>query len=125
MASHADPGYVGAVSAAATSSETHADHVPATTAAGLPSSPDRAIQATRRDTTAPLGFSGEGTASGTIMLRAKSLVTIQGIAPWAAGDWYVRRAVHVWTDTTPAGRPRTGAGAHRTATYETRFAVTR
>jgi hypothetical protein len=124
MVSHADPGYVGAVAAATTSTETHVDHVPSSTAAGIPSSPDRAIQATRRDTTAPLGFSGEGVATGTIMLRAKSLVTIQNIAPWAAGDWYVRRAVHVWRDTTPA-QARTGPHAHRTASYETRFAVTR
>jgi hypothetical protein len=125
MVSHADPGYVGAIAAAASSTETHADHVPSITAAGLPSSPDRAIQATRRDTTAPLGFSGEGVATGTIMLRAKLLVTIQGIAPWAAGDWYVRRAVHTWRDTTPAGQPRTGAAAHPTASYQTSFAVTR
>jgi hypothetical protein len=125
MASRADPGYVGAVATAAAATETHADHVPSSTAAGLPSSPDRASQVTRRDTTAPLGFSGEGTATGTIMLRAKSLVTIQGIAPWAAGDWYVRRAVHVWRDTTPAGHVRTGPQAQPTASYETRFAVTR
>lgn len=125
MASHADPGYVGAVAAATTSTETHADHVRSATAAGTPSSPDRAIQATRRDTTSPLGFSGEGTATGAIMLRAKSLVTIQGIAPWAAGDWYVRRVVHVWRDTTAVVPPATSQPPRRTSSYEARFAVTR
>lgn len=85
--------------------------------AGLPSDPRLAAAVTVWDPTAALGLWGTGTAVGTIMLRAKGKVTIEGVAPWAEGDWYVSKAVHTWRDTT--------IGRDRSATYETMFTVTR
>jgi hypothetical protein len=87
--------------------------------AGLPSDPRLATAVTTWDPTRALGLSGAGTAVGTIMLRAKGKVTIEGVAPWAEGDWYVSKAVHTWRDTT------TAAAQKHTASYETTFAVTR
>jgi hypothetical protein len=84
---------------------------------GLPSDPRLAEAVTTWDPTAVLGLRGTGTAVGNIMLRAKGKVTIEGIAPWAEGDWYVSKATHTWHDTT--------IGKTRSATYQTQFTVTR
>jgi hypothetical protein len=83
----------------------------------LPSDPQLATAVTALDPTQVLGLRGTGRAVGTILLRAKGKVTIQGLAPWAEGDWYVRQAVHTWQDTSTPG--------HQNATYETSFTVTR
>ena len=64
-----------------------------------------------------LGLKGRGRAVGTVMLRAKGKVTIEGIAPWAEGDWYVEKAIHTWRDTS--------VGERRGSSYETRFTATR
>ncbi|MFC9894497.1 hypothetical protein ACFVMC_12450 [Nocardia sp. NPDC127579] len=66
-----------------------------------------------QDPTAALGFHGRGIALGTVALRAKSRVHISGVAPWAVGDWYVRRVGHHYR--------RTGAGP----AYSTEFLATR
>lgn len=84
---------------------------------GLPSDPHLASAVTTWDPTAALGLSGTGTAVGTVMLRAKGKVTIEGVAPWAEGDWYVAKAVHTWRDAS--------AGGQAAASYETSFTVTR
>ena len=84
---------------------------------GLPSDPRLADAVTVWDPTQVLGLRGSGTAVGTIHLRAKGKVTIDGLAPWAEGDWYVNKAVHCWKDTT--------VGKKSSATYETKFTVTR
>jgi phage protein D len=44
-----------------------------------------------------LGHSCKGEAIGTVILRAKSRVTISGVSPWAEGDWYVTKVNHVFT----------------------------
>ena len=93
---------------------------------GLPSDPHLAEAVTVWDPTQALGLRGQGVAVGTIKLRAKGKVTIEGVAPWAEGDWYVNKAVHNWRDTTmaPLRRDRDRPPRH-TATYETSFTVTR
>jgi hypothetical protein len=83
---------------------------------GLPSSPTGGDLAVVPDPTTAAGFRGEGSAPGTPALRAKSLVTIDGIAPWAAGDWYLACVVHSWSADGALGRP---------SAYSTRFVATR
>jgi hypothetical protein len=61
---------------------------------GLASDPQLAKVRITQDPTRILGFSGEGTAVGTVKLRAKGKVTIKGISAWAEGDWYVRKVNH-------------------------------
>jgi hypothetical protein len=83
----------------------------------LPSDPSLATAVTALDPTQVLGLRGTGRAVGTIMLRAKGKVTIEGLAPWAEGDWYVRQAVHTWQANT--------ARKGDNSSYETSFTVTR
>jgi phage protein D len=101
--------YDGARKAMAEAPERPSNQVRQTVATGLPSDPDRAQAAVLQDATRRLGLRGEGLASGTTKLRAKGKVTLTGIAPWAAGDWYVEKAVHIIQN----------------GTYLTRFVVTR
>ena len=83
-------------------------------AVGVPSDPAQAELAARRDLTRGSGMTGEGVAVGTIELRAKSRVELFGLAPWAEGAWYIRRAKHVYRNTaTEAGGP--------SGTYTTSF----
>ncbi len=84
---------------------------------GLPSDPHLAEAVTALDPTQVLGLRGTGTAVGTIKLRAKGKVTIEGLAPWAEGDWYVSQAVHTWQDTSTSRQ--------HGASYETSFTATR
>ena len=42
-----------------------------------------------------LGLHGDGLAVGTVKLRAKGKIGIEGIANWAEGDWYVRQVNHI------------------------------
>ncbi|MFI1169989.1 hypothetical protein [Streptomyces melanogenes] len=70
------------------------------------------------DPTRRLGFSGHGVATGNVELRAKSMVTIKGVASWAEGDWYVTKANHVFT-RAPGGTGRARPG------YYTKFTATR
>jgi hypothetical protein len=61
------------------------------------SDPDKIATTVKADPTRILGYSGHGTAIGTVKLRAKGKVTIKGIAPWAEGDWYVHQVNHIFT----------------------------
>jgi hypothetical protein len=88
--------------------------------AGLPSDPALGDATVQQDPTRALGFVGKGTAVGNVELRAKGKLTIKGIAPWAEGDWYVRRVNH--QITTGAGADPQGKAR---ASYITRFMVTR
>jgi hypothetical protein len=89
---------------------------------GLPPDVARAQQTVRQDPTRILGFSGNGTARGTIMLRAKGKVTISGLPPWAEGDWYVHKVNHVYTRIAVDDRQ---AKATDRSTYRAKFSVTR
>jgi phage protein D len=51
----------------------------------------------KEDPRRKLGYSCRGEAVGTVMLRAKSRVTVSGVSPWAEGDWYVTKVNHVFT----------------------------
>jgi hypothetical protein len=64
-----------------------------------------------------VGLQATGTARGTTLLRAKSRVTIDDVAPWAEGDWYLVKVNHVYT------RERIATG-HRNS-YATTFVATR
>jgi hypothetical protein len=95
---------------------------------GLPSDPTLAEAVTTWDPTRVLGLRGKGTAIGTINLRAKGKVTIEGIPSWAAGDWYVSQAVHSWRRNqrgTSLGTPKVGTENGPAGSYETSFVVTR
>ncbi len=63
-------------------------------AAGLPSNPTVLAALARPDPTRILGLRGEGIANGNIMIRAKGKIEVEGIAAWAAGDWYVKKVQH-------------------------------
>jgi len=100
------------------------DQRPVNTAVGLPSDPDPTQQARPADPTRTLGLYGQGTAVGNINIRAKGKVTIKGIADWAEGDWYVRKATHVYTrKATQNGK--LDAKGQGPSTYHTKFVVTR
>jgi hypothetical protein len=88
----------------------------------LPSDPDKANRRIQPDPTRIVGFTGDGTAVGTIKLRAKGKVTIKGIAPWAEGDWYVHKVNHLYTRIVV-----TNSKLHRQdrSTYQTKFNATR
>jgi hypothetical protein len=74
---------------------------------GAPSDPDLAQQMTLQDTTRKYGLIGKGVAVGNVNFRAKSLMTINGVAPWADGDWYLRRVRHCITRGDARGSYRT------------------
>ena len=76
---------------------------------------DRLAASLAADPTAARGTRGWGQVGGAPELRAKSIVEIDGIAPWACGRWYVAAATH---------RYRAAAGGGP-ATYATHLAVTR
>jgi hypothetical protein len=65
------------------------------TLSGIPSSPALAELRVQQDRTRILGFHGRGLAMGTVFLRAKGSVEIDGLASWAKGRWYVSRVNHV------------------------------
>lgn len=85
------------------------DQRPKAILAGLPSDPTLPDRVALIDPTRALGLHGDGVAVGTVKLRAKAKVGIEGIANWAEGDWYVRQVNHVVAEKN----------------YWTRFVVTR
>jgi phage protein D len=93
----------------ATAQRTPDQQRPQNVYAGLPSDPAIPDRVARMDPTSVLGLHGEGLAVGTVMLRAKGKIGIQGIANWAEGDWYVRQVNHIMAENT----------------YYTRFVVSR
>jgi phage protein D len=66
---------------------------------GAPSDPAALERRIKQDKTRVLGYFGKGTAIGTVFLRAKGPVKIDGLASWASGRWYVRRVNHVFERT--------------------------
>jgi len=90
------------------------------TIAGAPSDPNLADQLIQQDPTRQYGLLGRGIAVGSVNLRAKTKITIKGVAPWAEGDWYVRRVHHRVTSGSGLDEYRQPLG-----TYRTRFVVTR
>lgn len=85
---------------------------------GLPSDPARAAAAVVTDPTRVSGLRGCAKVAGHAGLRAKGRVTVEGIAPWAEGDWWVAKARHVWQRSRDGGRGST-------ATWVTELEVTR
>jgi hypothetical protein len=79
------------------------------------SEPDAATEVTP-DPTRRLGYLGHGVATGMTKLRAKSMVSITGIAPWATGDWYVTKVNHVYTRERVNNRTRSSYFSKFTAT---------
>jgi phage protein D len=87
------------------------------TLSGIPSSPALAELRVQQDRTRILGFNGRGLAMGTVFLRAKGSVEIDGLATWAKGRWYVSRVNHVVQRTRVADATQ--------LTYRSRFVATR
>lgn len=88
---------------------------------GQPSDGERLNALIKQDPTRIRGLRGTGTVVGTVKMRAKGKITIQGLAPWAEGDWYVRRVNHVFTRVTELDKDKKPQDR---STYRTRFAVT-
>lgn len=109
--------YEGGVQLAADAAVQPGDVRARSTAAGLPSSPALAERLIEQDRTRVLGLFGRGLAMGTVVLRAKGAVEIEGLASWAAGRWYVHKVNHV------VERQRLAGAAN--LTYRTRFEATR
>jgi phage protein D len=85
---------------------------------GLPSDPAKAASLVVTDPTQVIGYRGVAKVVGHAGLRAKGRVTVNGIATWAEGDWWVKRATHTWTKARDArDRP--------TASWETELELTR
>lgn len=83
----------------ATSTGNPAEHRPVRVAAGLPSDPGRIERAALYpDDPTALGWVGRARALGSVLLRAKSRVTLEGVGAWADGEWYIARARHVFRD---------------------------
>ncbi len=72
-----------------------------------------------QDPTRSLGLHGRGLAMGTVFLRAKGSVEIEGVASSAAGRWYLRRVNHI------VEQSRTEGDDNVRKTYRTRFEATR
>ncbi|MEM7305810.1 MAG: hypothetical protein AAF682_04035 [Planctomycetota bacterium] len=109
--------YAAGVQMAADSEVQPGDMRARTTVTGLPSSPELAERRIQQDRTRILGFQGRGVAMGTIFLRAKGPVEIDGLASWAAGRWYVHRVNHVVQ--------RTRVDSATALTFRSRFVATK
>ncbi len=96
----------GAVAAAAQVPDRNSQ-IPTTTAAGGASVSGDVDVGPERDPTRVLGLYATGVATGTVFLRAKSKVWVDGIGGWAEGDWYVKRAVHIYNRNGTHGQYRT------------------
>ena len=90
------------------------DQRPQSTIRGLPSDPALVQRAVFQDPTNVLGLRAIGECVGTVQLRAKGKVALDGVAAWATGDWYVRQVNHV-VGAPSSGRPM----------YRNRFLLTR
>ncbi len=88
-----------------------------TRAAGTPSAPERTELSVAPDPTRKLGLTASGVAVGNPSIRAKNRVTVVGVAPWAEGDWYLRKVNHIFSREQLRQENRT--------TYRTTFQATR
>lgn len=86
-------------------------------ASGHASDPPGVKEEIKQDPTRILGFAGEGVAMGTVFMRAKGSVKIDGLATWAAGNWYVTRVNHIVERTRVKDKDQ--------LTYRIKFRVTR
>jgi len=84
---------------------------------GAPSDPAALERRIQQDKTRILGYFGEGTAMGTVFLRAKGPVQIDGLASWASGRWYVRRVNHIFE--------RGALGKKVSVSFRSKFQATR
>lgn len=100
-----------AIAVTAQAIETPATLRPAGLAAGL------SVGDVAQDPTRALGWRARGRCVGLVDMRAKTRITLAGVASWAETDWYVRRAKHVVA--TP------GANEDMLASYVTEFELTR
>ena len=95
---------------------------PRTRLAGSPSDANRARRLVTQDATRVLGLFGRGLAMGTVFLRAKGSVDIDGLASAANGRWYLRRVNHIIEQSSE----ESGRGEPRVRkTYRTRIEATR
>ena len=90
---------------------------PVTEIAGAPSDPAKARGLIEQDATRIAGLSGSGLSMGTVLLRAKGSVQIEGLASAASGQWYLRSVNHRFE------KEDTGKAARQT--YRTSFEATR
>lgn len=96
--------------------------VPARTT-GLPSDGAMAQRLIQPDPTRTLGQSVTGTAMGTVFLRAKSSVEVEGHSATSNGRWYLRRVNHVIEQARST--PTDPAAPLAVKTYRTNFEATR
>ncbi|MFF3450534.1 hypothetical protein ACFYXJ_25720 [Streptomyces sp. NPDC002667] len=68
------------------------------------------------DPTRTVGMSGRGKAVGNVLLRAKAMLRITGLAPWAEGVWYLTKVNHVYTRDLVGDRQESSYFTHITAT---------
>jgi len=99
-----------------------ADSRPVNNIAAQPSDPALASTTVQRDPMRLLGMAGNGLCRGTVMLRAKGTVTIQGLPPWAAGNWYVRQVNHLFTRISAIDNNRKQVDR---STFQSKFFATR
>lgn len=90
---------------------------------GTPSDPELARRRVRPDPTRALGLSGRGLAMGTVFMRAKASVEIEGHSSEANGRWYLRRVNHVIEQSRAANAAATAQLTVKT--YRTSFEATR
>lgn len=90
---------------------------------GTPSDPDLARRRVRPDPTRTLGLSATGLAMGTVFMRAKASVEIEGHSSEANGRWYLRRVNHVIEQSRAANAAATAQLTVKT--YRTSFEATR
>lgn len=109
--------YDQAMTTAAAAGNQPASQRPRAPVPGSPSDPRLPERVSRPDPTRILGYIGNGTAIGTVKLRAKGKVKILGLAPWAEGEWYVQKVTHRYTRTSEKDSARN--------TYRSQFVVTR
>jgi phage protein D len=112
--------YEAAVAAAAAAETQPQDLRARQTIIGAPSSEELAARRIQQDPTRVLGFHGRGIAMGSIFLRAKGSVEIDGVATWANGRWYVSRVNHI-----VQRRSIEAENQLTQLTYRTRFVATR
>ncbi|MEW1648244.1 hypothetical protein [Streptomyces sp. NPDC091219] len=68
------------------------------------------------DPTRIVGMTGRGKAVGNVLLRAKAMLRITGLAPWAEGAWYLTKVNHVYTRDLVGDRQESSYFTHITAT---------
>lgn len=90
---------------------------------GTPSDCGMARRAVQSDETRRLGMSARGLAMGSVFMRAKSSVEVEGHSSQATGRWYIKRVNHIIEQArAPGAEP---ANRFAVKTYRTSFEATR